>query len=63
MGGTLASEAVMAMLWTLASSDGSTTLLRVAELAGLDFATVAAAADRLEAAQLLRRATADDRRR
>ncbi len=56
MGGTHASEAVMAMLWTLSSSDGSTTLLQVAELAGLDFATVAAAAGRLEEAQLVRRA-------
>lgn len=47
MGGTTASELVMAMLWTLAYADGSTSLLEVAERAGLPFARIRQAADDL----------------
>ena len=42
MGGKSASDAVMAMLWTLAYSDGTTTLLEVADRADLDFAAIRA---------------------
>lgn len=55
MGGKAASEAVMAMLWTLAYSDGSASLLDVAEVAGISFAAVHEAAIKLEDARLLRR--------
>ena len=53
MGGKAASDAVMAMLWTLAYSDGSTSLVEVADLADLDFALIRAAADDLLGAGLL----------
>jgi aminopeptidase-like protein len=59
MGGPAASRAVMAMLWTLAYSDGTCSLLDIAERAGLDFARVRAAADDLLAAGLLEPAKAD----
>jgi aminopeptidase-like protein len=55
MGGKSASDAVMAMLWTLAYSDGSTTLLEIAERADLDFGLLRHAADDLEGAGLLAR--------
>jgi aminopeptidase-like protein len=55
LGGKAATEAMMALLWTMACSDGATGLLQVAERAGLDFAVVARAARDLEAASLLRR--------
>ena len=53
-GGTTASRAVMAMLWTLAYADGSTTLLETAVRADVDFAELRAAAGVLEGAGLLR---------
>jgi aminopeptidase-like protein len=52
-GGKSASDAVMAMLWVLACSDGGTSLLEVADRAGLDFALVRRAADDLAAGGLL----------
>lgn len=54
-GGTAATDAVMAMLWTLAYSDGSTTLLEIAERADLPFAALHRAARDLCAAGLLAR--------
>jgi aminopeptidase-like protein len=53
MGGKAASDAVMAMLWTLAYADGSTSLVEVADIADLDFALIRAAADDLLGAGLL----------
>jgi len=53
MGGQAASDAVMAMLWTLAYADGTTSLVEIAELAGLDFSQVRHAADDLLEAGLL----------
>ncbi len=53
LGGSAATEAMMALLWTMASSDGTTTLLSIAERAELDFSVVARAAHDLEAADLL----------
>lgn len=52
-GGKTASDAVMAMLWTLAYSDGSTSLLDIAERADLDFARLDAAAADLVGGGLL----------
>ncbi|MFD0317789.1 DUF4910 domain-containing protein [Streptomyces flavalbus] len=49
-----AKEAQMAMLWVLSLSDGEHTLLDVAERAGLPFDTVAAAADALHDAGLIK---------
>jgi aminopeptidase-like protein len=46
--------AEMALLWVLNLSDGEHSLLDVAERAGLPFGAVAAAAERLEDAGLLR---------
>lgn len=57
MGGRAASDAVMAMLWTLAYADGTTSLVEVAELADLEFAQVRRAADDLLGAGLLGPAT------
>ena len=54
-GGRSASETVMAMLWTLAEADGSTSLLEIAERAGLDFGVVRDAAGDLARAGLLER--------
>jgi aminopeptidase-like protein len=53
MGGQRATDAVMAMLWTLAYADGDFSLLDVAELADLPFSVVRGAADDLMAAGLL----------
>jgi aminopeptidase-like protein len=55
MGGKSASDTVMAMLWTLAYSDGATALLEIAERADLNFAVIREAAERLEGAELLKR--------
>lgn len=55
LGGKAATDEMMALLWTMASSDGHTRLLDVAERAGLPFAAVARAARDLEAAELLAR--------
>jgi aminopeptidase-like protein len=43
----------LAMLWVLNQSDGSRSLFEIAERAALPFATIAAAAESLERAQLL----------
>ena len=53
MGGRSASDAVMAMLWTLAYSDGGTSLLEIAERADLDFAVMHQAATDLVGGGLL----------
>jgi aminopeptidase-like protein len=53
MGGKSATDAVMAMLWLLACSDGTTSLLEVAERGDLDFAAVHEAAEQLVAGGLL----------
>ena len=52
-GGQAASDAVMAMLWTLAYSDGEHSVLNIAEVSGLSFAAVDEAAGQLENAHLL----------
>ena len=52
-GGHAAGDEVMAMLWTLGLSDGSTSLLDVATRSGLSFAQVRTAATRLCEAGLL----------
>jgi aminopeptidase-like protein len=52
-GGRNASEAVMAMLWTLGYSDGSTSLLDIAQVAGMGFSDIRAAAATLAGAELL----------
>lgn len=57
MGGKTASDAVMAMLWTLAYADGTASLLEIADRAGLPFAAIRSAADALLGAGLL---AADD---
>ncbi|MFF8532616.1 DUF4910 domain-containing protein [Streptomyces sp. NPDC015532] len=49
-----AKQAQMAMLWVLSLSDGEHTLLDVAERSGLPFDTVAAAADALHGAELIK---------
>jgi aminopeptidase-like protein len=53
VGGRNATDEVMAMLWTLGYSDGATSLLDIAETAGMPFATLRAAAARLADAGLL----------
>ncbi len=55
VGGRSASDAVMAMLWTLAYSDGNASLLDIATTADLDFADIRAAAATLLDAGLLER--------
>jgi aminopeptidase-like protein len=55
VGGKSASDAVMAMLWTLAYSDGNASLLDIAATADLDFADIRAAAATLQEAGLLER--------
>jgi aminopeptidase-like protein len=55
-GGRPATEAVMAMLWVLAYSDGSTSLLDIASVASTAFPSLRRAAGTLEAAGLLARA-------
>ncbi|MGY1685888.1 DUF4910 domain-containing protein [Geodermatophilus sp. SYSU D00867] len=52
-GGKQATDAVMAMLWVLGYSDGATSLLDVASVAGTDFAGLRRAAADLRAAGLL----------
>ena len=52
-GGGSADDAVMAMLWLLACSDGATPVLAIAERAGLPFGVLRRAADELEKAGLL----------
>jgi aminopeptidase-like protein len=52
-GGRSADDAVMAMLWLLACSDGTTPVLAIAERAGLPFGLLRRAADDLEKAGLL----------
>jgi aminopeptidase-like protein len=52
-GGRSASDAVMAMLWTLGYSDGSTSLLDIARVADLSFTDIRAAATTLAGARLL----------
>jgi aminopeptidase-like protein len=53
VGGRSASDAVMSMLWALGYSDGRTSLLEIAELAGLDFEALHRAARDLTEAGLL----------
>jgi aminopeptidase-like protein len=53
-----AAAAQMALLWTLNLADGRHTLLDVAERAGMPFAAIREAADRLVAAKLLEPAAA-----
>ncbi len=52
-GGKAATDEVMAMLWVLAYSDGSASLLDIAAVGGTDFADVRGAAASLHAAGLL----------
>ena len=52
-GGQAASDEVMAMLWTLAYSDGEHTLLDIAEVSDLAYAAVDEAAGKLTIARLL----------
>ncbi len=60
-GQPLAPEDRMAMLWVLDRSDGATDLLEIADQADLPFAAIAAAASRLEAAELLGPADTEDK--
>ena len=53
IGGKAASDAVMAMLWTLAYSDGQHSTLDIAEVSDLAFTAVDEAASKLAGAQLL----------
>jgi aminopeptidase-like protein len=53
MGGKAASDAVMAMLWTLGYSDGNHSALDIAEVSGLDFTSIDEAVAKLVGAQLL----------
>ena len=53
IGGNPAGDWTMALLWTLNLADGRHGLLDMAERSGLDFRTIAAAADRLRVAGLL----------
>jgi aminopeptidase-like protein len=52
-GGQAASDAVMAMLWTLAYSDGDHGTLDIAEISELTFAAIDEAAGKLAGAELL----------
>jgi aminopeptidase-like protein len=61
VGGKSASDAVMAMLWTLAYTDGDASLLDIAERADLDFDSVRRAADDLLGAGLLAAPDGDPR--
>jgi aminopeptidase-like protein len=57
LGGTVDARTMqMALLWVLNGSDGSNTLLDIAERAGLPFDTIATAADALSGQGLLARA-------
>ncbi|MFO1313568.1 MAG: DUF4910 domain-containing protein [Burkholderiales bacterium] len=62
VGGASPSEREHAMLWILNQSDGAHSLLDIAQRSGLPFAALAEAARSLEAAMLLRKATAGSRR-
>ena len=53
VGGKSASDAVMAMLWTLAYADGRTSLLEICDRADIRFAEIRSAADALLDAGLL----------
>jgi aminopeptidase-like protein len=53
-GGSHPGEVEHALLWVLNQSDGSASLLDIAERSGLSFDSVAAAADALQGAALLR---------
>ncbi|WP_017936784.1 DUF4910 domain-containing protein [Nocardioides sp. Iso805N] len=53
MGGRSADDAVMAMLWLMACSDGDTSVLSIADRAGLPFGVLRKAADDLLGAGLL----------
>ncbi|HEY6811309.1 MAG TPA: DUF4910 domain-containing protein [Propionibacteriaceae bacterium] len=53
IGGKAASDTVMAMLWTLAYSDGEHSILDIAEVSSLAFSAVNDAATKLTGAQLL----------
>jgi aminopeptidase-like protein len=53
MGGTDVPQIELALLWVLSLSDGSHSLLDVAERSGIAFASVRKAADLLIAAALL----------
>jgi aminopeptidase-like protein len=53
MGGKSATDAVMSMLWALAYTDGSASLLDIADVAERDFADLRTAADALHGAGLL----------
>jgi aminopeptidase-like protein len=57
IGGRDRGTAEMALLWVLSASDGSASLVDVAERSGLPFQAVRAAADRLLQAELLAPAT------
>ena len=61
MGGRSPAERERAMLWVLNQSDGSASLLDVAQRSGIDFAAVKSVADELEQAALLRAADASGR--
>lgn len=56
VGGRSPAEREQALLWVLNQSDGSHTLLQIAQRAGMDFGTVREAAAALEEAGLLRAA-------
>jgi aminopeptidase-like protein len=58
LGGRSVPDLQLALLWVLALSDGTSTLLDVAERAGMPFGTVRAAANALVQHGLLREATA-----
>jgi aminopeptidase-like protein len=52
-GGKTATDAVMAMLWTLGYADGKTSLLEIANTAHLPFAAIRSASDALVEAGLV----------
>lgn len=56
LGGRSPAESERAMLWVLNQSDGSADLLSIAEKSGMSFHEIAAAADALETAGLLKTA-------
>ena len=59
-GGGAAEDAQLAMLWVLNQSDGSHSLLEIAERSGLPFEAIRGAADRLRGAGLLAQAGGDE---
>jgi aminopeptidase-like protein len=62
VGGSLPGGYTHALLWLLSAGDGTASLLDVAVRAGLDYGTLAHAADALEAAGLLQRLAAAEER-